>query len=292
MMVLAPATIDFKRKPVGGGKAPAEKSPVSDVRILLAEDNVVNQKVALGHLTKLGYNADYVNHGGEAVKAFEAGAYDIILMDCQMPEMDGFEATMKIREIERRRQQQGVARAPVHIIALTANAMQGDRDHCLEAGMNDYASKPIKAAELKAVIERWVKAKAGAGSRAGVPATGRNEVPEPIDFQGLMETAMGDYAEARSLTQTYLDDAEVTFGILNTAIKASSRVAVKKLAHRLRGSCLTLGFRSLVTILERLEECAETESQEVLALLYQDLLAEQERTKAALQEFYQHEPKV
>jgi len=279
--------------PTVAGVTPAR----SDLKILLAEDNVVNQKVALGHLAKLGYNADYVNHGGEAVKAFENGQYDIILMDCQMPEMDGFEATAKIREIELQRQQQGKGLPPVHIIALTANAMQGDRDHCLEAGMNDYASKPIKAVELKAVIERWLNAKAAANNQdkaavAGVPAVGGNEMREPVDFQGLMETAMGDYAEARSLTQTYLDDAEVTMGILNTAIKASSRVAVKKLAHRMRGSCLALGFRALVSVLERLEERAETESPEVLALLYQDLVVEQERTKAALQEFYQNEPKA
>jgi len=285
--VLAPASMEAKR-PLGSMESPSQqaKTPVSDVRILLAEDNVVNQKVALGHLAKLGYKADYVSQGKEAVKAFEIGNYDIILMDCQMPEMDGFEATIKIRELERQRKEAGKGLPPVHIIALTANAMQGDRERCLAAGMNDYASKPIKAAELKAAIERWMHGAISGHleSATNAPAGGSKQA---VNFEVLLETAMGDQAEALSLTHTYLDDAEVTLSILDTAIKATSRVAIKKLAHRLRGSGLALGFEALVDVLERLERSAEKETPAGLQSIYQELLKEQERTKAALLEFKQ-----
>jgi CheY-like chemotaxis protein len=120
-----------------------------DVLVLIAEDNPVNRKLALTQLKKLGYRANAVENGAEAVRAVAATAYDLVLMDCQMPELDGFDAARTIRRAE----EQTGARVP--IVAMTANALEGDREACLAAGMDDYLAKPVQLAELRAVLERF-----------------------------------------------------------------------------------------------------------------------------------------
>ena len=125
-------------------------SPIAEgSRVLLAEDNKINQVVGVKQLKKLGYTVDVAANGLEAVEAWQREKYSLILMDCQMPEMDGYEASRKIRELEK-----GLNSPPVRIIAMTANAMQGARELCLAAGMDDYISKPVNQVELKSVLEK------------------------------------------------------------------------------------------------------------------------------------------
>jgi CheY-like chemotaxis protein len=130
---------------------PVLQAPLQGVNILLAEDNLVNQRVAVAVLKKLGLKPDLAVNGEEALAAAQAKSYDLILMDCQMPEMDGFQATRAIRALE----PDGIR---VPILAMTANAMQGDRERCLEAGMDDYLAKPVAILDLKSALQRWLPA--------------------------------------------------------------------------------------------------------------------------------------
>jgi len=136
------------RQPARSGVAPAPAAPIVDttLRVLLAEDNAVNQKLALRLLERMGLKADVVGNGRAAVDAIEDGGYDVVLMDVQMPEMDGLEATRRIRRRWPERS--------IRIVGLTANAMAGDREACLAAGMDDYVSKPIRPEELEAAIAK------------------------------------------------------------------------------------------------------------------------------------------
>jgi signal transduction histidine kinase/CheY-like chemotaxis protein len=127
--------------------------PVKKLRVLIAEDNIVNQRVALGQLRKLGYHADVVANGREVLDVLRRIPYDVIFMDCQMPELDGFQATGQIREREQAFPPTAPARA-IHIIAMTANALRGDRERCLNAGMDDYVAKPTRMEDLQAALDR------------------------------------------------------------------------------------------------------------------------------------------
>jgi PAS domain S-box-containing protein len=149
LAVLSKTLVDPARTPVSRGTMPPLPLPDgarNRGRVLVAEDNVVNQRVIDLQLKRLGYSVDIAGNGFEVLEALDRAHYDVVLMDCQMPEMDGYEATCRIRNSNRHRH--------VRIIALTANAMEGDREHCLSAGMDDYLSKPTRPAELQAALER------------------------------------------------------------------------------------------------------------------------------------------
>jgi PAS domain S-box-containing protein len=161
-LVAAIAHVRVQPPAVDQDKAKATLTPAStpgfdprQPRLLVAEDNAVNRKVLLGMLRLFGCTADTVATGREALAALERTAYDVVLMDCQMPDLDGFEASREIRRREKDRATPCPWPVPLHIIAITANAMQGDREKCLAAGMDDYLSKPVRVHDLRATLARW-----------------------------------------------------------------------------------------------------------------------------------------
>ena len=211
-------------------------------RVLIADDNMINQRVASALCVKLGLRADAVGDGREAVAASAAVAYDLILMDCQMPELDGYAATRAIRE---REAAQGTRRVPV--VALTAHAMRGDRDQCLAAGMDDYLSKPIRLEELRSAASRWLPTAAPA---AVVPSA----AIDPSVLAGLRRElgADADLVIGEMLAAFREDGA----GQLAAFAAAASTPMQARAAHRLRGSALNLGAVALAEACARAEAAA------------------------------------
>ena len=251
--------------------ASAPRAPAAalrpNVRVLVAEDNAVNQKVAVRQLQKLGYQADTAGNGIEAVESVMRGRYDLVLMDCQMPEMDGFDATREIRRLERDR------RTP--IVALTANALEGDRERCIAVGMDDYLSKPVIESELSAMLARWIP-------EAATTAIDVLDVPT---LDRLRELAGGSNEVIEEIAVLYVRDAPSRLAAIDAAIAGRDAKALAMAAHAFKSSSGNIGalrMQELCGALELLGISGAMEGAEVLA---RDLHDEYERVKEALRQF-------
>ncbi len=246
--------------------APPVASPtdaVRQVRILLAEDNVVNQRVALKQLKKLGFSADAVANGIEVLSALQRIPYDIIIMDCQMPEMDGYEVTSRIRG--------GGSDSYIHlrsapyIIALTANAMQGDRERCLSLGMNDYLTKPLHLHQLERALQRaLLKVRpATEDDPPGLPPSPEPAVPavEILDrtvIDGLKELREpGQPDPLAELIHLFFRDAQPRLETMENAAGSEDLATLAANAHTLKGSASNLGARQLAAACAALEKLAK-----------------------------------
>jgi CheY-like chemotaxis protein len=263
------------------------------IKILVAEDHPVNLKMITLILGKLGLRADVAGNGLEVLSALNRQPYDVILMDVQMPEMDGLEATRQIRMWHWDEQP--------HIVAITANAMQGDREICLEAGMDDYISKPIQLAELVRVLTQC-------------PLTSKKSLPKApeqlytnsihqklktiapsssarnasvIDFRILesIKDMAGKNADVflAELINTYLQESAKTLVKINTAILHTDRVAIKQLAHKLKSSSASLGATSLSNMCKKIENMSENENTDELQAIFKQMKNEYEKVKKVLQ---------
>lgn len=240
--------------------APSASRPQQPLRILLAEDNPVNQKVALRQLQSLGYMADVVANGQEVLDLLQRVQYDLILMDCQMPVMDGYEATRRLRQQER-----GSGHRTV-VIAITANAMQEDRERCLQAGMDDYLSKPVLKEDLERVLNHWSQriapSAAGAANGPASPdppsAEGANgnsapTLPYPIDAAYLDRVTGGDRQFQRELLQVFVQDCQNQLPHLRQAVTKGDPEELRKVAHRLKGASANVGANAFCQVARELE---------------------------------------
>jgi CheY-like chemotaxis protein len=232
--------------------APPQRSvPVPQgVRVLLVEDNVVNQEVALAFLEGLGCRTTVAADGGEAVTRAAAGAFDLILMDCMMPGMDGFEATRAIREGEAAG---GAPRVP--IVALTASAMEGERERCLAAGMDDYLAKPLGQERLEAMLARWVRGVVPAPPppTAAASTTGPVLDPAALDALRRYRRGPGGVGLLTRAGEAYLRDTPTKIQALRASLATLDRTGIRRLAHTLKSSSAMFGATALAELCQGLE---------------------------------------
>jgi PAS domain S-box-containing protein len=238
-------------------------APARALRVLIAEDNVVNQQVAIHQVRRLGHIADMVGDGREVLAALEKSNYDVILMDCQMPVMDGYEATVEIR----RREKLGAART--RIIAMTANAMEGDRNKCLAAGMDDYMSKPVQLDALGAALDRC-----------------NEQVSDAVDAETIsaLRALQGDGGPdiIADLIGTFFENTPHLLEAARLALSSGASADLKRSAHSLKGSCSNFGAKQMEKLCHTLEHTPPGADASVASELLASIEKEYLRVHAAL----------
>jgi CheY-like chemotaxis protein len=277
-------TTDYDDAPLVATRAlRKQKERRHSARLLIAEDNAVNQTVAVKMLERLGYQADVAADGLEAVEALLRIPYQAVLMDVQMPEMDGYEATAEIRKREGAEKSRHTP-----IIAMTANAMQGDKEKALEAGMDDYVSKPVKPEELDVVLERWVSQPEEDEGSVTEEATDNamflGGITDPLDrsvLLGLHE--LGGPELLTELGELFLEDVPHQFEVLRGAVEGGNAGSVERVAHTLKGSCGNMGATRMSTLSTELQDLGHSGELERASVLVESLEAEFGRVRSALE---------
>ncbi len=252
--------------------------------VLLVEDNPVNQKVAQAMLAKLGMQVSVANDGREAVEMVKIRDFDLILMDCQMPVMDGYEATAAIRALLAGRSE------PLPIIALTANAMQGDRQKCLEAGMDDFLAKPYSLAQLQAILLRWlpIAKQVSAGMDSLQPAQPDSAAPTPAINLNVLETLReldpdGGMGLAREIMQTFLKSAQQRVDHIELAIATGDSKMLGQAAHALKSSTANVGAETLSGLYKELEKLGREQRIDEARDLLDEVRREHQRAVSDMQ---------
>ncbi len=266
-----------------GARAFQPAAPRLAGRVLLAEDNPVNQAVAVGMLEAMGLAVDVASNGREAVDRYAAGSYDVVLVDCQMPEVDGYAATSEIRHRER---EVGVH---VPIVALTANALEGDREICIAAGMDDYLAKPFSREQLTAALSRWLPradaapaaSPAGQAAKPAPAAAGDSINRRALDAIRAMMGPGGD-ALVRKVIRAYLDDMPSGLGRMMRAAEAGEADELRNTAHSMKSSSANVGAERLSRLCKALESIGRSGTVEGTLPLLQEATGELERVVAAL----------
>jgi PAS domain S-box-containing protein len=234
---------------------------LASLKILLVEDTPINQKVGLNQLRVLGCTADVANNGAEALSMVAQQKYDIVLMDCQMPVLDGYEAT---RELRRREAADAAGKMEPHqktvVIAMTANALKGDREKCLAAGMDDYISKPIAIEKLKSVLENWsVKLKIETPKFNGEELQNSEpDIESVVDMARLHEISGADLEFEREILQAFVVDTGSYLEAAKGAIASGNMETLARQAHQIKGVSATAAVRLMPDMADRLQSLAES----------------------------------
>lgn len=228
----------------------ALRVPTLGARVLLAEDHEINRRIALAQLKELGTQADVATNGQEAIDAYERHRYDVILMDCQMPDVDGFAATQAIRAIQAR------DGGDVRIIAMTANAMEGDRTRCVEAGMDDYLSKPVSLEKLREVLRDMPEPAGRPDVREhGTPF---RAAPRALDTLRLVEVFQGDGHAIAEVLELSISECRPLATALRSAVARKDLASAAHAAHKFKGICGNVGAEELTAIVLRIERAVKT----------------------------------
>jgi CheY-like chemotaxis protein/HPt (histidine-containing phosphotransfer) domain-containing protein len=236
-------------------------------RILLAEDNVVNQKVALRLLENLDYRVEVVADGRGAVAAWQSGKFDLILMDCQMPQMDGYEATREIRKLE-----DGAYRIP--IVALTAHAMKGDEEKCRAAGMDEYLSKPIDRTKLDACLQSLLPSISSTGLTLAIQETSAESARHPVHWQALLASFEGDEAFVRDLIDAFITTGDRELAAITMALRTGDADSLRESAHTLKGASANMRALAVTTAAAELESAAGSGASAQIQTLVDELATE------------------
>jgi signal transduction histidine kinase/HPt (histidine-containing phosphotransfer) domain-containing protein len=255
------------------------------LRLLLADDNPINQKVGLSVLQKLGYRADLAANGLEVLKALEQKPYDLLFLDVQMPAMDGLEAAREIC------QRWPPDKRPC-IVAMTGNALIGDREKCLAAGMDDYISKPVRVGELQAALERWGPARARKFDTALLPRSGTPPLADWLDPAIIADLRSmppeKGVSMLRELIDLFVEGAPLRIRQISEAARDPSGLAFH--AHALKSMSLNLGARRLIEVAQRIEDLARANQLEGVSPLLQELQLAFNQTKNQLLSLRTQEP--
>jgi CheY-like chemotaxis protein len=256
--------------------------------VLLGEDNVVNQQVAIGMLDAMGVKVTVAKNGKEVATQFAIGSFDAILMDCQMPVMDGYQSTKAIRHLETENGDE-----PVPIIAVTANALAGDREKCIAAGMNDYLSKPYTMERLHNVLSKHLVGDTISSQGASEDPTDEVSTPEPrnstiaIDPGALDELSQIQQGGSGDLVVrvvlAYLESAVKLIAELQSAVESSDADSVRTSAHALKSSSANVGALNLADLCQQMEDKGREENLSDTDVLQRRIQQEYERAVAALQ---------
>jgi CheY-like chemotaxis protein len=242
----------------------SEPNKSATLKILIAEDNVINQKVAISQLKNLGYVADIADNGEEALQCLAQVDYDIVFMDCQMPVLDGYSATRELRQREKQKQHHTI------VIAMTASAMQEDRDQCLEAGMDDFLSKPVRKEDLMAMLERWINPESQELKKLETTEVTSSSVIH-LDQEYLHQLSDNDTDFEQELLQVFIHNLSNILAKSDLALQNQDFQTIAANAHQLKGSSGNIGAANLHHLFRDLEEQARQQNLETTHLLLQDI---------------------